>query len=98
LNDIWDQDLGICFTLNYFEYILNLNCAEKGICNVGVVTSCILTGKPTLEWYEDDHNGLFGRQDGKFSGGQGLFDDVEDTSGSLWNTKDKLTIDKGTCQ
>ncbi|XP_021933129.1 WASH complex subunit 2-like isoform X4 [Zootermopsis nevadensis] len=52
-------------------------------------------GKPTLEWYEDDDNSLFGEQVGKFSGGQGLFDGVEDTSGSLWNTKDKLNADKG---
>jgi hypothetical protein len=77
---------------------LSLNCAEKGICNVGVLPSCILTGKPNLDWYEHDDNALFGWQVWKISGGQGLFDDLEDTSGSLWNTKDKLTVNKSTCQ
>jgi hypothetical protein len=50
-----------------------------------------------LEWYGDDDSGLFGQQDGKFSGGQGLFDDVEDTPKSLWSNSEKCTVDKGTC-
>ncbi|XP_069691240.1 WASH complex subunit 2 isoform X2 [Periplaneta americana] len=44
--------------------------------------------KPTLDWGEDeDGNGLFGGHVGKFSGGQGLFDDLENSPGSLWDTK-----------
>ena len=43
---------------------------------------------------EDDDDGLFGRHDGKYSGGRGLFDDLEDSPGSLWNTKEKSS-DKG---
>ena len=43
---------------------------------------------------EDDDDGLFGRRDGKYSGGRGLFDDLEDSPGSLWNTKEKPS-DKG---
>jgi hypothetical protein len=58
---------------------------------------CVLTAnKHTLKWDGDDGNDLFNQQDGKFSSGQGLFDDLEDSSGSLWGKKDKLSIDKGT--
>lgn len=85
------------FYFKLYSIYFKVELCHRGICNVGVVTSCILAGKPTLEWYEDDDNSLFGEQVGKFSGGQGLFDGVEDTSGSLWNTKDKLNADKGTC-
>ncbi|PNF28853.1 hypothetical protein B7P43_G04435 [Cryptotermes secundus] len=51
--------------------------------------------KHTVKWDGGDGNDLFRQRDGKFSGGQGLFDDLEDSSGSLWGSKDKLTIDKG---
>jgi hypothetical protein len=57
----------------------------------------LTANKHTSKWDGDDVNNLFGQRDGKFSGGQGLFDDLEDSSGSLWGSKDKPTIDTGTC-
>ncbi|KAJ9595725.1 hypothetical protein L9F63_013088, partial [Diploptera punctata] len=54
--------------------------------------------KPSMVWEdEDDDDGLFGRRDGKYSGGRGLFDDLEDSPESLWNTKEKST-EKGAAE
>jgi hypothetical protein len=61
----------------------------------------LTVNKPTLEWDEDeeeDCNSLFGRQDGKFYGGKGLFDDLEESSGSLWGPENKLTAGKDACE
>lgn len=63
----------------------------------GAAEPRVAANKHTVKWDGDDGNDLFGQRDGKFSGGQGLFDDLEDSSGSLWGSKDKLTIDKDTC-
>jgi hypothetical protein len=60
--------------------------------------SVLTADKPTLKWDGDDGNNLFGQRYGKFSDGRGLFDDLEDSSGSLWGSKDKLTVDTDTCK
>jgi hypothetical protein len=57
-----------------------------------------IASKPTLKWDGDDSNDLFGHHDGKFSAERGLFDDLDDSTVSLWGRKDKVTADKGTCE
>jgi len=51
--------------------------------------------KPAWKWDADDSADLFGHNSGKFSAERGLFDDLDDTTVSLWGNKDKVTADKG---
>jgi hypothetical protein len=56
-----------------------------------------VASKPALKWDADDSNDLFGHHSGKFPAERGLFDDLDDSTVSLWGSKDKVTADKGTC-
>lgn len=53
------------------------------------------TSKPAWNWDADDSADLFGHHSGKFSAERGLFDDLDDSTVSLWGNRDKLTADKG---
>jgi len=56
----------------------------------------LLASKPAWNWDADDSADLFGHHSGKFSHERGLFDDLDDSTVSLWGSKDKVTADKGT--
>jgi hypothetical protein len=43
----------------------------------------------------DDSADLFGHNSGKFSAEPDLFDDLDDSTLSLWGSKNKVTADKG---
>jgi hypothetical protein len=58
----------------------------------------LLASKPAWKWDADDSADLFGHHSGKFSAERGLFDDLDDSTVSLWGSKDKVTADKGTCE
>jgi hypothetical protein len=58
----------------------------------------LVASKPALKWDTDDSNNLFGHHDGKFSAERSLFDDLEDSTPSLWGSKDKVTADEGKCE
>jgi hypothetical protein len=58
----------------------------------------LVASKPAWKWDADDSADLFGHHSGKFSAERGLFDDLEDSTVSLWGNRDRVTADKGICE
>jgi hypothetical protein len=70
----------------------------KFVIKESIMFCVLVASKPPLKWDADDSADLFGHHSGKFSAERGLFDDLEDSTVSLWGSKDKVTVDKVTCE